>query len=96
MSNLSKEAPALISAIVKSRGWLARILHGEASSQRDLAAQEGYDERYVSRLLPLAFLSPEITEALLEGKQPEHWSLDTLLGKVPLDWSDQRNLLNPI
>ena len=90
-----QEAPALISAIVKSRGWLERILRGEAASQRDLAAQEGYDERYVSRLLPLAFLSPEITEAVLEGKQPNGWSLDTLLGKVPLDWSEQRDLLNP-
>ena len=90
-----QEAPALISAIVKSRGWLDRILRGEAASQRDLAAQEGYDERYVSRLLPLAFLSPEITEAVLDGKQPEHWSLDTLLGKVPLDWNEQRDVLNP-
>ena len=89
-----QEAPALIGAIVKSRGWLDRILRGEAASQRDLAAQEGYDERYVSRLLPLAFLSPEITEAVLEGTQPEHWSLDTLR-KVPLDWSEQRDVLNP-
>ena len=89
----SREAPALISAIVKSRGWLDRILRGEVSSQRELAATEGYDERYVSRLLPLAFLSPEITEAVLDGKQPEHWSLDTLLGKVPLDWNEQRSLL---
>ena len=88
-----QESPALINAVVKSRGWLDRILRGDAASQRDLAAQEGYDERYVSRLLPLAFLSPEITEAVLEGTQPEHWSLDTLLGKVPLDWSAQRALL---
>jgi site-specific DNA recombinase len=92
-SECVQEAPALISAIVRSRGWLDRILCGEVASQRDLAAQEGYDERYVSRLLPLAFLSPEITEAVLEGTQPEHWSLDTLLGKVPLDWSAQRALL---
>jgi site-specific DNA recombinase len=90
----TRDAPALIGAVVKSRGWLDRILRGEVSSQRDLAAQEGYDERYVSRLLPLAFLSPEITEAVLEGKQPEDWSLDTLLGKVPLDWAEQRHLLS--
>ena len=89
----NRAAPALISAVVKSQGWLDRILRGEVSSQRDLAAQEGYDERYVSRLLPLAFLSPEITEAVLEGRQPEHWSLDTLIGKVPLSWSEQRALL---
>jgi site-specific DNA recombinase len=65
----------------------------DAASQRDLAAKEGLDERYVSRLLPLAFLSPEITEAILEGTQPQHWCLDTLLGRVPLNWQDQRKLL---
>lgn len=90
-----QEIPALIGAIVKSRSWLYRILRGEAASQRDLAAQEGYDERYVSRLLPLAFLSTEITEAVIDGKQPEHRILDTLLGKLPLDWNQQRYLLAP-
>jgi site-specific DNA recombinase len=90
----SQEAPALLSALVKSRGWLEQILRGEPTSQRDLAAKEGYDERYVSRLLPLAFLSPEITEAVLDGTQHEHWSLDTLLGNVPLDWNEQRRLFS--
>ena len=86
---------ALIGAIVKSRGWLELILNGDVTSQRELAAKEGYDERYVSRLLPLAFLAPDLTEAVLAGTQPEHWSLETLLGKVPLDWQEQRKLHLP-
>jgi len=84
---------AFVAAVVRSRSWLDRILSGDAASQRDLSAKEGMDQRYVSRLLPLAFLSPEITEAILDGTQPQHWCLDTLLGKVPLDWQDQRKFL---
>ncbi|WP_047492319.1 recombinase family protein [Terriglobus sp. TAA 43] len=85
-----REVPALVAAVVRAREWLDRLMSGDVSSQRDLAAKEGLDERYVSRLLPLAFLSPEITEEILEGTQPPHWCLDTFLGNVPLDWQAQR------
>ena len=88
-----REVPALVAAVVRAREWLDRLMSGDVSSQRDLAAKEGLDERYVSRMLPLAFLSPEITEEILEGTQPAHWCLDTFLGNVPLDWQAQRRAL---
>jgi len=88
-----QEVPSLVAAVVRARTWLGRLLSGDATSQRDLAEKEGLNERYVSRLLPLAFLSPEITESILEGSQPDHWCLKTFLGNVPLDWQEQRKLL---
>lgn len=91
--NSKREVPALVAAVVRAREWLDRLMSGDVSSQRDLAAKEGLDERYVSRILPLAFLSPEITEEILEGTQPSHWCLDTFLGNVPLDWQAQRKAL---
>jgi DNA invertase Pin-like site-specific DNA recombinase len=84
----ARELPALITAVVKARDWLDRILRGEASNQRELAQQTGHDERYVSKILPLAFLAPNILEAVLEGVQPAQWSLDTLLAKVELRWCE--------
>jgi len=88
-----REVPALVAAVVRAREWLDRLMSGDVSNQRDLAAKEGLDERYVSRILPLAFLSPEITEEILDGTQPSHWCLDTFLGNVPLDWQEQRRAL---
>jgi hypothetical protein len=63
---------SLIKAIARAYDWYQRLLSGTAKNQREIAQQEGLDERYVSRLLPYAFLAPEIVTMILEGKQPEY------------------------
>jgi site-specific DNA recombinase len=89
-----REIDSLVKAIANARGWLECILRGEACNQRDLAKQTGYDERYVSRLLPLAFLAPDLMDSVLHGTQPVGWSLGALLSNVGADWNEQRKLLN--
>jgi site-specific DNA recombinase len=66
-----------------------RILSGEIPNQRALAKETGFDERYISRIIPLAFLAPDITEAILEGRQHPDFSLETCVAEIPLDWSRQ-------
>ena len=59
----------------------------------ELAAREQVDDRYMSRVLRLAALSPEIVESIVEGRQPPALSLQTLLtrrGNLPLDWAAQQ------
>ena len=70
-----------------------RILRGEVPNQRALAKQTGFDERYISRIIPLAFLAPDITEAILEGRQAPDLSLEKCAGEVPLEWSLQREAI---
>ena len=89
----TRHISSLTKAVASARGWLTSILSCQAVNQRDLAKQTGYDERYISRHLPLAFLAPDITEEILDGRQPTHWCLDTLLGNVSLDWHAQRSSL---
>ena len=55
-----------------------------------MAKQTGFDKRYISRIIPLAFLAPDITEAILEGKQVPHLSLEKCIGQIPFEWSQQR------
>jgi hypothetical protein len=60
-------------------------------------ARQRLNERYISRIIPLAFLAPDITEAILEGRQPTHMTLETLRDDTPADWALQRKqLLRPI
>ena len=47
-----------------------RLVSGRAVFTRDIAAREGVNERFVRRLIPLAFLSPTIVKAITEGRHP--------------------------
>ena len=84
--------PSLIRAVARAHDWVDRILRGELANQRALAEATGLDERYVGRILPLAFLAPDLTEAILEGKHTSHLSLENFRGDVPIDWNEQRVL----
>jgi hypothetical protein len=80
----------LIKALVRAHRWRRRIESGQAKSVTDLAEQEAVTDAYVCRLLPLTCLSPEIVEAILDGRQPSWLKLAEVLGNGPLAWEEQR------
>lgn len=84
----------LIKAVARAYSWREALESGKAKSASDLVQMSGYSKRYVRRLLPLAFLSPDILEAILEGSQPPRLKLADLLDTdLPLLWSLQRKKL---
>jgi hypothetical protein len=83
----------LIRAISRAHDWVDRILRGEVVNQRSIAKETGLDERYISRIIPLAFLAPDLTEAILEGRRAAQRSLDACLGHISDDWNLQRGQL---
>ena len=49
---------------------------------------------YERRLLRLAFLAPDIQQAILAGRQPRSLNLEQMIhSDLPLAWSRQRNVL---
>jgi hypothetical protein len=85
----------LIKAIVRGHQWFEMLKHRKAESISDLARTENVQRTYPSRIIPLAFLAPDITEAILEGRQPIDLSLERLMTAMPLplDWDAQRAAL---
>ena len=61
-----------------------------ASTVVEIAAEEQVNESYVSRLLRLTLLAPDIIEAIIEGGHPPKLTLATLMQRVPISWREQR------
>jgi DNA invertase Pin-like site-specific DNA recombinase len=86
--------PALIRAIARGRAWFEELATGRARSLQELAKRNGISRRYIRRLVGLAFLSPELVEAILQGRQPvEHTATRLTEFDLPLDWTEQHKLL---
>jgi hypothetical protein len=90
----SRLDPTLIKMVARGRAWFEELVAGRARSLRELAERDGITPRYVRRLVYLAFLSPEVVEAILQGRQPVELTATRLSEfEQPLDWIEQRSLL---
>jgi len=86
--------PALIKAIVRGRALFEELATERARSLQELAKRDGITRRYIRRLVNLAFLSPQLVEAILQGRQPAELTATRLSElDLPLDWTEQRRLL---
>jgi len=88
---------ALVRAIALASTWADRLASGEATALSTMAKSEGYCDRYAGKLLPLAWLAPDLIEVILEGRQPRTLSLGALIKHpIPLSWDEQRKLIHAI
>jgi site-specific DNA recombinase len=81
---------SLVLAVARGRTWASAIRRGEYADTAEIASTCDLSEAYVRRILRLAFLAPDIVEAIAEGRQPRGLTLQRLLGPVPLAWTEQR------
>jgi site-specific DNA recombinase len=82
---------SLVRAIACGRTWFDELATRRASSFGEIAARAGVQDRYVSRLVDLAFLSPRLVESVLVGSQPRGMTVMSLTVKQDLSavWQDQ-------
>ncbi len=86
---------ALIDLLIRAQVYLADLTDGSGRTLAEVAALNGTDPSEVSRLLPLAFLSPRIVEAIIFGSQPDQLTPLRLsrLSPLPLAWDEQEAIL---
>jgi hypothetical protein len=80
----------LIKAVARAFRWRGMLESGEFATINELAAAEKINPSYVSRVLRLTLLAPEMVEAILDGRQPGEMSLQPLLVPFPIYWPEQR------
>ena len=84
---------AMVKALARAFRWRKMLDTGVYASLDDLAAEKGIAPSYVSRILRLTLLAPDVVEAVLDGRQPAELQLDDLLVAFPLEWESQKRRL---
>lgn len=79
-------------ALGRAYRWKRMLESGEFNSITDLAKAEKINHAYVRRILRLTLLSPEITEAILNGIVEDD-DLEHLLASTPIGWAEQVAML---
>jgi site-specific DNA recombinase len=83
----------LIQSVIRAHAWKRALLDGKHDSVEMLAEANRLHPKVVRQALRLAFLSPDVTSAILEGKQPKGLSLAQIPKLLPLSWTKHRVLL---
>jgi len=80
--------PALIKALAHVHRWLDALHAGQTLSH--IARKQPCTQPFIRTRLQLAFLSPSIQKAIMDGTQPVSVTLETIVRTgVPPDWSEQ-------
>ena len=83
----------LITALARAFHWQELIDGGKYSSISDLAEALGLDRSYVSRIMRLTLLAPDIVETIVDGQEPSGVSLERLVKRMPMVWAEQKERL---
>ena len=91
----AKPDARLIKLLLRARRFNATLADGDGVPFVALAEREGVSRSYFTRLVRLSYLSPDITQAILDGRQPPDLTAEKLLAhsRLPLAWHDQRTVL---
>ena len=83
----------LVKALARAHRWNRLLESGRYGTAAELAAAEKINPSYVSRVLRLTLLAPDIVEAIVEGRQADGVETDVLLQPFSAKWAEQRRLL---
>ena len=89
--------PALVKLIIKARKWWGMLAEGEMDIL-NLAQLEGVTASWMTRIVRLAFLAPDVVDAILDGQQHGRVEAKSLCrpNAVPASWEQQAAQLLPL
>jgi site-specific DNA recombinase len=91
----SEPNATLLKLLGRAHPWRQQLETGQPETIANLAASNGVNASYYTRVLNLAYLAPDIIEAIIEGRQPPELTANKLVRvqNLPIVWADQREYL---
>jgi hypothetical protein len=76
-------------ALARGYRWLAMLESGEAKSMKEIAMRERVNDSYVSRMVNMTTLAPDIVAAILDETLSPEVTLFGLAAGTPVLWEEQ-------
>ena len=89
-----KTDSTLIKALARAFRWKHMLESGEFTTIAELGEREGIAVSYLTRVLRLTLLAPDIVDAIVDGRQGLAVTLALLMEPLPLEWVAQRDKLS--
>ena len=80
---------ALLKALARGFRWRKLLETGHFATIQEIAEAENINPSYISRLLRMTLLAPEIVEAILAGTQPAGLTRAKVMKPIPMEWQRQ-------
>ena len=80
---------ALLKALARGFRWRKLLEKGHFATIEEIAEAENINSSYISRVLRMTLLAPEIVEAILAGTQPAGLTRAKVLKPFPMEWKRQ-------
>jgi site-specific DNA recombinase len=88
----TKARGVLIDALRDAHRWLDELTTDSSHTIESIAAREKKTERSIRLTMSLAFLSPALVKAAIDGQLPRGFGVKRLMD-LPIAWSDQWSVL---
>ena len=82
----------LVKALARAFRWKKMLESGQFTTITELAKHENLALTYMTRVLRLRLLAPDIVEAILDGRQGPEVTLAPLLEPFPVGWEEQKSI----
>ncbi len=83
----------MVKALARAFRWRKLLETGVYVTVEEIATAEKINTSYVSRILRLTLLAPEIIEMILDGRHPTELTMAALMKPLPVEWQEQKRLL---
>ena len=80
----------MVKALARAFRWRKLLETGVYTTVEEIAAAEKINPSYVSRIIRLTLLAPEMIEMIVDGRQPTELTLADLMKPFPAEWNEQK------